>query len=125
MKSYKLTFGSIIKLENNLAEVIVDEGIEMDENSVQEFHDFLLQNLTVPFSLLINRKNSYSYTFKAQRLIGKLEEIKAIAVVIATSGALMSTETLINLNKDSDWNIYVFQKRDKALEWLAQQQICV
>lgn len=125
MKSYKLTFGSITLLENNLAEVIVNEGVEMNEHSVQEFHDFLLENLAAPFSLLINRKHSYSYTFNAQRIIGRLEEIKAVAVVIASSGALMSTETLINLNKDRDWNIYIFQKREKALEWLAKQQVCV
>ncbi|TXG34760.1 hypothetical protein [Seonamhaeicola maritimus] len=121
MKSYKLTFGTINIISGNLAEVIADEGIEMNETLVNEFHDFLLQNLVAPFSLLINRKNSYSYTFQAQRLIGKLKEIKAIAVVIGTSGALMSTETLINLNKDSDWNIYVFQQREKALEWIDKQ----
>ena len=121
MKSYKLAFGTIIVINNNLAEVIVDEGVEMTEALVNEYHNFLLQNLVAPFLLLINRKYSYSYTFKAQRLIGKLKEIKAIAVVIGTSGALMSTETLINLNKDSDWNIYVFQKREKALEWLDSQ----
>ncbi|WP_406684525.1 hypothetical protein N1F78_02035 [Seonamhaeicola sp. MEBiC1930] len=120
MKSYKLTFGEIIILNESLAEVIVNEGVEMDEALVIEFHDFLLENLTAPFSLLINRKNSYSYTFGAQRLIGRLEEIKAVAVIIATSGALMSTETLINVNKDRNWNIYVFQKREKALEWIAK-----
>ncbi|WP_299552827.1 hypothetical protein [Seonamhaeicola sp.] len=121
MKSYKLTFGTIIIISDNLAEVITDEGIEMNETLVNEFHEFLLQNLAAPFSILINRKYSYSYTFKAQRLIGKLKEIKAIAVVIATSGALMSTETMINLNNDSDWNIYIFQERDKALGWIANQ----
>mgnify|MGYP000339053195 CR=1 FL=1 len=82
-----------------MAEVIVDEGIEINEALVNEFHDFLLQKLAAPFSLLINRKNSYSYTFKAQMAIGKLDEIKAMAVVADTSGGYMSTETLININK--------------------------
>lgn len=121
MKSYRLTFGTITIVDNGLAEVIVDEGVELNEENVIEFHDFLLEIFDAPFSLLINRKHSYSYTFQAQRLIGKLDEIKAIAVLIASSGALMSTETIINLNKDSDWNIYVFQERDKALEWIERQ----
>ncbi|WP_248723695.1 hypothetical protein [Seonamhaeicola sp. ML3] len=121
MKSYKLTFGTITILNDSLAEVVVDEGVEMNEADVSEFHDFLLEGLKAPFSLLINRKHSYSYTFQAQRLIGKLEEIKAIAVLIASSGALMSTETIINLNTDSNWNIYVFQEREKALDWISEQ----
>ncbi len=124
MKNHNITFGNIIKLNNNLAEIIVNEGVEMCEFKVKELHDYLLQNLSAPFSLLINKKNPYSYTFKAQKLIGKLKEIKTIAVVIGTGGALMSTETLINLNKDVDWNIYVFQERTKALEWIQKREIC-
>lgn len=121
MKSYKLTFGTIIIINQDLAEVIVDEGVEINEASVDEYHNFLLENLVAPFSLLINRKNSYTYTFKAQRTIGRLKEIKAIAVLISTSGALMSTEMVIKLSAESDWNIYVFQERTKALKWLSTQ----
>ena len=118
MRSYKLSFGTIDILKNNLAEVIVEEGIVMDEIMVDEFHDFLLTNLDAPFLILINKKHSYSYTFEAQKLFGKLNELKAIAVVIGTNGGLMSTETLIDINKNSGWNIKIFQKRDEALSWL-------
>lgn len=118
MRSYKLPFGTIDILKKNLAEVIVEEGIVMDEIMVDEYHDFLLTNLEAPFSVLINKKHPYSYTFEAQKLIGKLNELKAIAVVIGTNGGLMSTETLIDINKNSSWNIKIFQKRDEALSWL-------
>ncbi|MGC6429982.1 MAG: hypothetical protein ACON5F_02965 [Jejuia sp.] len=118
MKEYRLAFGKIIILRNNLAEVIVDEGVVMNEVMVDVYHDFLLSYLKAPFSILINKKNSYSYTFEAQKVIGNLEEIYAMAVVNATSGALMSTETLIDMNKDNNWNINLFDNRDDALEWL-------
>ncbi|MFD2725516.1 hypothetical protein [Hyunsoonleella rubra] len=63
MKEYKLSFGTIIVLKDNLAEVIINEGVVMNEVMVDIYHDFLLSYLKAPFSLLINKKNSYSYTF--------------------------------------------------------------
>lgn len=118
MKKYELAFGKIIILKNNLAEVIVDEGVVMNEVMVDVYHDFLLSSLDAPFSVLINKKHSYSYTFEAQKIIGNLKEIFAMAVVNATSGALMSTETLIDINKQNNWNVNLFDNREDALEWL-------
>tara|TARA_R110002049_G_scaffold147389_1_gene310255 strand:- start:1791 stop:2192 length:402 start_codon:yes stop_codon:yes gene_type:complete len=121
MKSYKLSFGTISIIKSNLAEVIVDEGVEMNEIMVDEYHDFLLNNLSPPILLLVNKKNSYSYTFGAQTSIVDLKEIKSMAVLIGTNGGLMSTETLIDINKDKEWNIKLFQNRDQALAWLDTQ----
>ncbi|ALJ06332.1 hypothetical protein APS56_14825 [Pseudalgibacter alginicilyticus] len=118
MKSYKLSFGTIIIIKENLAEVIVNEGVVMDEIMVDEYHDFLLSALKKPFSLLINKKYSYTYTFYAQKTIGNLKEINAMAVMVGTNGGLMSTETLINLNHSNNWNIKLFIEREDALNWL-------
>lgn len=118
MKSYRLSFATILILEKNLAEVIIDEGIIMDEIMVDEYHDFLLSNLSAPFSLLINKKHCYSYTFEAQKMICNLKEIHLIAVVVTTNGALMSTQTLIKINEKNNWNVELFQERDMALEWI-------
>ena len=121
MSSHKLSFGTINILKNNLAEVIVDEGIVMDEVMIDEYHDFLLNTLDVPFALLVNKKNSYTYTFTAQKNIVHLNEIKAIAVITKTSGAVMSTETLINVNGNINSNIKLFQERQSGLTWLNNQ----
>ena len=118
MICYKLSFGTISLLSNNLAEIIADDGIVIDEAMVDGFHDFLLSNLDAPFLLLINKKNSYCYTFEAQKTIISLKEIKAIAVVLGTPGALMSTETLLDMNKNSHCNLQMFNLRDEALNWL-------
>lgn len=66
MSSHRLSFGIINILKNNLAEVIVDEGIVMDVVMIDEYHDFLLNTLDAPFALLVNKKHSYTYTFSAQ-----------------------------------------------------------
>ena len=47
MESYKLSFGVINILRNNLGEVIVNDGIVMDEVMVDEYHDFLLNNYLI------------------------------------------------------------------------------
>ena len=121
MSSYKLSFGTINILQSNLAEVIVDEGIIMDVAHVDEYHHFLLNNLEPPFCLLINKKYSYAYTFNAQKNIVHLEEMNSIAVVARTSGAVMSTETLININGNIYRNIKLFQDREDALIWLHKE----
>lgn len=118
MKICKLSFGKITILNNNLAEVIVDEGVVFDEIMVDEYHDFLLTNMEAPFSLIINKKHSYSYSFQAQKIIANLKEIKAMAVVAETSGSVMSTETLINVNGNYKWNIRLFNSRESAIVWL-------
>jgi hypothetical protein len=118
MKSYNLSFGRIIILEDDLAEVIIDEGVIMDELMVDLYHDFLLSYLKAPFSLLINKKNSYSYTFEAQKVIANLKEIYAMAVIVGTDAAVMSTETLIKINETNNWNIKLFRTKPEAMEWL-------
>ncbi|TXE07118.1 hypothetical protein FUA26_12905 [Seonamhaeicola algicola] len=118
MKEHKLSFGTILILKPNLAEVIIDEGIVMNEVMVDLYHDFLLSHLEAPFSLIINKKNSYTYTFEAQKIIASLPQIHSMAVLVGSSGALMSTETLIKINEASDWNIKLFRTRPEALEWI-------
>ncbi|MFD0989839.1 hypothetical protein ACFQ1R_07015 [Mariniflexile jejuense] len=118
MKNYKLSFGEIIIIDENLAEVIVNEGVVMNDIMVDEYHDFLLSYLKAPFSLLINKKHSYAMTFSAQKTIATLKEIKAMAVLFSSVGGLMSTETLMNLGENKDLNIRLFQKREDALNWL-------
>ncbi len=121
MKTYRLSFGIINIINNELAEVVVDEGIKMDKVKVEEYHAFLFDNLEAPFSLLINKKHSYTYTFEAQKTIAHLEEIKSIAVVANTSGRVMSTETLININGNVHLNIKLFQERADAIVWLNKE----
>ena len=117
-KSHNLSFATIIKLDKNLAEVIVNEGVVIDEYMTAEYHDFLQANLTSPSYLLINKKYSYSYTFEAQKMIANLPEIKAMAVVVQTFGSIISTEALFNVNENKHSNVRIFEERKSALKWL-------
>lgn len=121
MKILKLRFGEILVLNKNLAEVIINEGIVMDMDMVNEYHSFLLENFEAPFSLLVNKKYAYTYTFEAQREIANLPEIKSMAVVTHRYLTHMATDFLININSDNNWKIKLYRLREEALDWLEKE----
>ena len=118
---YDLPFAKIILLRKDLAEVIVNEGVEIDVAMVGQFHEFLLSHLRTPFSLLINKIHSYTYDFDAQLKLGALDELKAIAVIAYTRMTKLTTETVADLPRDIKWNLKIFSNRDEALAWLDSQ----
>lgn len=118
MNLYELPFAKIIILQDNIAEVIIDEGIVMDSHMVDEYHEFLLTHLDAPFSLLVNKVNSYTYDFLAQNKLANLEEIKLMAVVAYNRVTQITTEALASYPRRKQWNLKVFSNREEALEWL-------
>jgi len=122
MDLHELSFAKIIILRDDIAEVIVNDEVEMNLQMVDEYHSFLLSHLQAPFSLLINKLNSYSYVFEAQEKLANLEEINAMAVVAYNRITKESTEALVDIKDDGIWNLQIFTNRDKALNWLISQQ---
>ena len=114
----QLPFAKIILLRDDIAEVIINESVEMDLDMVDAYHSFLLANLKAPFSLLINKINPYSYTYEAQKKLGTLEEIKAMAVVAYRRSTKTSTEALAAMPRSLAWNLRIHSNREDALEWL-------
>lgn len=122
MSMHELSFAKISILQDDIAEVIVNEGVDVDTNCVDELHGFLLANLRAPFSLLVNRVNAYAYEFDAQRNLGALEEINAVAVIAYTAITKTSTEMLTAVPRDMDWNLQIFSNREEGLVWLTSEQ---
>jgi len=120
MNTYTLPFGSITIMEKNIAEVIIADGIEMDYKKVEYFHRFLKTHFENSFSILVNNKHSYSYTFDAQKRLGNIEEITAIGFVNYTSGAELSMQTIKQISKKT-LNLKSFITRDEALNWIVEQ----
>ena len=122
MKLCELPYAKIILLRDDIAEVIINEGVEMDGGMVDDYHEFLLTNLTSPFSLLINKINSYAYDFEAQKKLATLDQINAMAVVAYSRSTKIATQTLISFPRDHEWNLKLFDDRTEALNWLLLQQ---
>lgn len=118
MITHKLSFGEITILQEDIAEVIVNHGVEMNLQMVGEYHEFLLTKMRHPFSLLINILNCYTYTFEAQQHIGTLAQINSIAVVVYREITKNIVKAVIQVQKENSWKIKIFDERQAALAWL-------
>ncbi len=125
MDVFELPFARINILREDIAEVMINEGVLMDLAMVEQYHDFLLTHLNAPFALLINKVNSYSYDFDAQEKLATLKEINAMAVVVYSQVSRIATETLVSFPRNVKWNLEIFTNRDEALAWLVSQQEAV
>ena len=122
MDLYELSFARIIILQDDIAEVIINDGVEMDEQMVDEYHDFLIDHLVAPFSMLVNKINSYSYDFKAQMKLATIDQINAMAVVVYNRRTEIATDSLAKFPRNKQWNLKMFSDRELALQWLKSQQ---
>ncbi len=121
MKIHKLPFAKLIKLNDSMMEVIVNEGVEMDIRMVNQYHRWLLENLESPFGILVNKINQYTYTFEAQINLADLPEIKAMAVVSYSNISEQATKTLKKIPRKTEWNLQIFDNREDALSWLEKE----
>ena len=122
MPTHRLSFGTITILADDLAEVIVDQGVEMNEAMVNEYHEFLRTHLTAPFSLLINKINNYSYNFQAQKNLAAIPEIDRMAVVAYKRTTENVTRLLNKIPREYPWHLEIFSDRDTALAWLLEPE---
>ena len=117
-----LKMGRIIKLSDDLAEVIVDEGVVIDMTMVREYHAWIQNNLSNPCMLLINKAHPYAYSFEAQNEIASLDQIRAMAVVVYNRISEVTTRDLASFPREHQWNIQIFDSRHDALLWLEGQR---
>jgi hypothetical protein len=127
MKTFDLGFGQIIQLEPNLAEVIINEGVEMDMNILGQYHEWIIDNLSAPSFLLVNKVHPYTYTFEAQQHLADLEKVKAIAMVCYSTMTDKATRFVAKIPKKHPWQYRTFDNRKSALQWLTlcNDELCV
>ena len=122
MDLYELSYAKIIILQDDIAEVIINDGVVMNAVMVKHYHEFLRLHLTSPFSLLINKVNSYTYDFNAQVELATIAEINAMAVVVYKRITELTTEALASYPRSKKWNLEIFLNRNDALAWLLSEQ---
>ncbi len=118
MELIELSFVKISILRSDLAEIMVDEGIDINMDMVEEIHNALLSTFTDSFSLLINKTNSYSTQLDALIQFGTLTAIDKIAVFAPNKLAKFSADFAATIPSSAVLNIQVFTNRDEALAWL-------
>jgi len=118
MKTKTFPFAEISKIDNSIAEIIACDGVEIDVDNVSQLYNWKRENLNAPFGILVNKINSYSYTFEAQMKLGDLEEIKAVAVISYQKLTEISTRLLKTAPTKQKLNLEIFDDRNQALKWL-------
>lgn len=122
MQIFEISFAKIIKLEEDLAEVIVNEGVDFDMDMVHEYHTWIQENMKHPCYMMINRINTYAYGFEVMQTLGTIEEIKAIAMVVYTRASEVAVAALREFPKERPWHSRIFNSRDGALQWLNNER---
>lgn len=92
---YTLSFCDIIQIADNIFETIDREGITIDKECADDAWKFWDGLRKKPFGLLVNCKNSYSFSFEGAREIGThpLQKNTAILVNNATQQKAFETKT--------------------------------
>lgn len=123
MDLHELPFAKIIKISDDIAEIIVNEGVDYSLDMVRIYQDWLHENMADPCYVMINRVNSYSLSFEAQQKLGAIEQIKATALVTYNRTSTISAQAFIKLSPNlTPLNSKVFHDRDSALAWLRAQR---
>ena len=124
----RLSFGCTINhLQKSIAEVIVDSGIELTIEMVEELETYLDTYYPGSFALLVNKKNPYSYTYEAQLCLASLEKQQAIAVLYHDLHREQIPPQFDKRRKMDNIKIKSFPATQlgtkKALNWLASSLI--
>ena len=81
MKEYHLDFVDFYHHDNGILEVVVHKGIEITAEKAHQFLDAIAAIEPKVSCALVNRKNPYSYTFKANLILAASKTVENVAIV--------------------------------------------
>lgn len=118
---YELSFCEIEQLSDNIFEVTTAEGTVIDEKCAKEANDFWLNLRKVPFCILVNTENSFTFSFTGSIEIGNNPLRKKTAILLSnkkTKGEVAITQDLKKTDHFSE-ETRCFHDRTEAIEWLS------
>lgn len=122
---HRLSFADFNLLSDDIVEVVVDEGVEMTLEMVEECHQFMDSRFQDRFGMLINRVNNYTYTYEAKLSIAAYEHLAAMAFVYYSQDSKDITEQLFKVRLLDQWNYQIFSGLElgwqEAFTWLQQE----
>jgi hypothetical protein len=119
------SFGQVNFLSNNIVELIIDKGVEVSLELIDEYDALMAKNFTSDYAILVNRLNSYSFSYEALLCIGSAQYLKAVAIITYSSENKEQTKNLQAIRHMDDLNIREFSGlelgRESAIKWLEKQ----
>ncbi|GAW95416.1 MULTISPECIES: hypothetical protein [Colwellia] len=125
MHKHRISFADINIISASIAEVIVDEGIEVSLEMVEEHDNFIASIFKGSYGVLLNKINTYSYSPEAQYIMGSAENIVAIAAVNYNEQGQQSSKAIADKRVIDQLNFRTFSGLDlgwqQAITWLDQE----
>lgn len=122
---HQLSFATINVLSKSIVEVIINEGVEVSMEMLEECDDFFHQHLNSNFAMLVNKINNYSYSFEVKMTVASQEELSAIAVVVYNNEDRAFVEELTSMRAIDGWNLKIFSGLDlgwqEGYDWLQSE----
>ena len=112
-----LNFGTFKEIEPNIMEIIIDDGVELDRAKLTIVAAGLHEKFKkVPYAILVNRQNTYSYSNNSIEVYDNLKNLKCMANLVTDEGA-QAEDSVAQSMPGFTRN---FQHRDKAISWLRE-----
>ena len=117
---YTLSFCEIKQLSDDIFEVTINEGAIIDDKCALEAQEFWHHLRNDPYRLLVNNKNTFSYSFLGAQKIGDHSLEQKTAIMVGNPVSKEQVLTVKNLKKMAgNWqNRKIFQDREEAIRWL-------
>lgn len=119
------SFGQIRFISSRLAEVIINQGVEVSIELVEEYDAIIKKHFHEPYAVLVNRINSYSYTYEALLCVGSTQNLKAAAIINYAAATAQQAKGLQSVHQIDKLIIREFSGlelgRESAIEWLEAQ----
>ncbi|MBL4822815.1 MAG: hypothetical protein JKX90_04735 [Colwellia sp.] len=125
MMKHQLSFATITRLTDSIAEIIVNKDVEISLEMTEEFHQFLVANFNGDFGILVNKIYHYTYAFEAKLTLGSASNMKAIAVVFYNQAGSKTTDALLEVRAQDGLNLKLFSGLElgikQGLDWLKEE----
>ena len=122
MKKHQLSFAKINILNENVAEVIIDQDVVISLEMAEEYDGFLTSIFSNNFALLVNKINQYDFSFEAKLSMASHDNLTAIAVVTYDEESKAAVEEVSAMRQLDGWNLKVFDGLNlgwqEGLDWL-------
>ena len=125
MDKHRLSFATVNILSHNIAELIIDNDVEVSLEMVEEHDQLLCSIFNGRFGVLVNKINTYSYSFEATLSMGSMALMKAIAIVNYSAQGEQSTQKIIKTRITDNLNLKNYSGLElgwqQAVDWLNQE----
>ncbi|AZQ83940.1 hypothetical protein EKO29_07885 [Colwellia sp. Arc7-635] len=119
------SFGLINIISANIAEIIVNEDVEITLEIVDEYDAVMAQTFPGNYAILVNKINNYRYAFEALLTIASAENQKATAIISYGIESEQQTTDLKTVRRIDNLNMKEFSGlnlgRASAIKWLNEQ----